>query len=87
MMMSLNGYIDGNRVIVDETIDRWQGKKVIVTILDASFNPLEDKLKSDEDARMKAATEELFGLWKDHSDENSVDAIVRTLRRGRNFDI
>ena len=38
MLTAVNGYIDGNKVIVNENIADWQGRNVIVTILDTLRN-------------------------------------------------
>ena len=87
MLTSLNGYIENNKVIVNENITSWQGRNVIVTILDSLRNGQssvpEDNI--DEDSRKKAAIG-LSGLWKEHDNTVSVDKTVRDMRRGRIFD-
>ena len=32
MLTAVNGYIDGNKVVVNENIADWQGRNVIVTM-------------------------------------------------------
>lgn len=85
MMVAVNGYIDNNKVIVNEDIADWQGRNVVVTVLDSLWQrPSLDSLTSD-DSRRQAALE-LAGLWKDHDNELSVEETVRNMRRGRRFD-
>ena len=86
MLTAVNGYIDGNQVIVDESINAWQGRNVIVTILDSvwSGNSSESEDSYGYTDEKKAAME-LAGLWKNHEDI-SVEDSVRNMRRGRNFD-
>lgn len=88
MEMTVNGYIDNNQVVVDRSINEWQGRKVIVTILDSLWSDqaamTEDKTDNN---KRRAAAMELAGLWKDHENELSVDETVRNMRRGRRFDI
>ncbi len=86
MLNAVNGYIEGDRIIVEESLAGWQGRHVVVTILDSSWNDRELAVDSadDQEKRIKAA-QKLSGLWRDH-EEGSVDAMVRNLRRGRRFD-
>lgn len=37
-MYAVNGFINGNAVIADEDILRFEGRKVIITILDSKMN-------------------------------------------------
>ena len=73
MLNAVNGYIDGNRVIVDESLAGWQGRNVVVTILDSTWNDRELAVDNvdNQEKRIKAA-QKLSGLWKDH-EEVSVD--------------
>ncbi len=87
MLTTVNGYIDGNRVIVDESVADWQGSRVIVTILDSINKPARKADKNTDDESRKAAAEEIAGLWKGYGIETSVDDTVRNMRRGRSFDI
>lgn len=84
MLTAVNGYIDDNRVIVDENIADWQGRNVIVTILDSVSHHVANTIQSDASGR--AAAMELAGLWKDHDNELSVEETVRNMRKGRRFD-
>ncbi len=88
MLTALNGYIDGNKVIVNENISGWQGRNVIVTILDSSrVVPSDnDKDKEKQKKRVEAAMQ-LSGLWADHDNSVSVEDMVRNMRKGRQFDI
>ncbi len=86
MLNAFNGYIEGDRIIVDESLAGWQGRHVVVTILDSSWNDRELAVDNtdDQEKRIKAA-QKLSGLWRDH-EEASVDGMVRSLRKGRRFD-
>ena len=86
MLTAVNGYIDGNKVIVNENIADWQGRNVIVTILDTLRNKNTTTMADVKDnAKRIAAAKELAGLWQTR-DDISVDDMVRNMRRGRNFD-
>ena len=84
MLTAVSGYIEDNKVIVEENITEWQGRNVIVTILDSAWDgqASKDTQKTDDEKKKKAALE-LAGLWKDHENELSVDDMVRNMRRGR----
>ena len=72
MLTAVNGYIDGNKVVVNENIADWQGRNVIVTILDTLRNKnstAKDEIK--DNTKRIAAAKELAGLWKDHDDIKS----------------
>ena len=87
MLTAVNGYIDGNRVIVDENLGDWQGREVIVTILNSKWDGRSIVAeKTPDEEKRKAAAKDIFGLWKDRVEESSVDEIVRGMRRGRRFD-
>ena len=87
MLVAVNGYIEGNRVIVEENLADWQGREVIVTILNKTRDERTVSVKKTaEDERKNAAIMEIFGLWKDHDDNLSVEEMVRNMRRGRCFD-
>ena len=86
MLTAISGYIDGNRVVVEENVSEWQGRKVVVTILDGFEEGRMPSNKFARDDARIAAANELAGLWKNHDDEPSVDAVVRSMRKGRRFD-
>ena len=84
-MYALSGYIDNNTVVVNENISSYEGRSVIITILDSikgEASGIQNALESRKEAARKLA-----GLWKAHSSDLSVDEEVRSLRRGRRFDI
>ena len=86
MLTAVNGYIDGNKVVVNENIEEWQGRNVIVTILDTLRNKNSTtKAEMKDNAKRIAAAKELAGLWQAH-DDISVDDMVRNMRRSRSFD-
>ena len=65
--------------IIDHVVG---GQEVTITFRGkelAKIVPLEKKQKSSVDE------ESIFGMWKDRKDEESVEAVVRTLRKGRTF--
>lgn len=85
-MLSVKGYVSGNSIVADDFLpDSFDGKEVIITVLDSFRKP------SGQHAMKKRYTEsdveEAFGLWKNHEDSENVEEYVRTLRRGRHFDI
>lgn len=87
MLAAVNGYIDGNKVVVDENLSDWQGRNVVVTILESAWNghvAITDN-KTDIEKRRTAA-QALAGMWKNHEDALPVDETVRSIRRGRRFD-
>lgn len=87
MLAAVSGYIDEDRVIVDENISEWKGRKVIVTVLDSVYNSRTSEVQGNNKIETrKAAAMELSGLWKDHKCELSVEETVRSMRKGRRFD-
>lgn len=62
----------------EQIVVTYRGKKM------ARFVRLEDQstttTKSAQDGR-----DEIFGLWKDHENTQSVDETVRKMRQGRTF--
>jgi len=84
MLTAVNGYIDGNKVIVDEDLAGWQGRNVVVTILDSSWNGRELITDTDDQEKRISAAIKLSGLWKDH-DEISVEKMVRNVRKLKTF--
>ena len=83
-MYALSGRIDGNAIVVNENIAKYEGCDVVITILDRIAD--RDSRKAYKRAVMEASARELSGLWKTHDDEVSVEDMVRTMRRGRQFD-
>ena len=84
-MYALSGYINKNAIIADENISSFEGCKVIITVLDA-INEGQNGVKISDEGKKKAARE-LAGLWREHDNKISVEETVRSLRRGRSFDI
>lgn len=82
-MFATSGYINGNRIVADENIASYEGRRVIITILDPSHNSRTEQLTALEHAKQVAR--ELSGLWATHTDD-SVEETVRAMRRGRQFD-
>ena len=85
MLTAVNGYIDDNRVIVDENLANWQGRKVVVTILESAWNGETSKDVDVNEEKRRTAVQALFGLWRSHENEITVDEEVRNMRRGRSF--
>lgn len=87
MLAAVNGYIDGNRIVIDETISEWQGRNVVVTILDSNWERRTSVAQTGGDAeKRRTAAVKLAGLWKDQEDSLSVEETVRNMRKGRSFD-
>ena len=83
-MYALNGYIDGNAIVTDENISTYNGYNVIITILDNTRSRQTTSTKADE--KMKSAARNIAGLWSSYHDGRSVEDVVRSMRRGRDFD-
>ncbi len=82
-MYALSGRVDGNAIVVNENIARYEGCDVVITILDRiTDHQFMTTEKQGKAAREKAA-KSLAGLWKNHHDELSVEETVRMMRRGR----
>ena len=86
-MYALSGRVDGNTIVVNENIARYEGCNVVITILDyqAVGNP-SSLTRDQKKALREEAARGLAGLWASHSDEQSVEETVRMMRRGRQFD-
>lgn len=83
-MTALKGYINGNTIVAEDAVpDSFDGKEVIITILDTSRKNEKRGTKKYTDDDVKDA----FGMWKNHSDSENVEEYVRNLRKGRHFDI
>ena len=85
-MTAVKGYIQGNNVIADDFLfDSFDGKEVIITILDSfkkkTKKTTKNKIYTSDDVK------DAFGMWKDHADSENVEEYVRSLRKGRHFDI
>lgn len=88
-MYALSGRVDGNTIVVNENIARYEGCNVVITILDyqAVGNGNSSSLTRDQKKALREeAARGLAGLWASHSDEQSVEETVRMIRRGRQFD-
>lgn len=83
-MTALKGYVSGGTIVAEDAVpDSYDGKDVIITILDTSRKNKKRIAKKYTDEDVKAA----FGMWKNHSDSEHVEEYVRNLRKGRHFDI
>ena len=85
-MYAVSGYIDGNTVVANESIKNYEGYNVIIPILDSISDNNASLSSPKTDISRKQAVRSLAGLWKSHNNEQSVDDMVRTMRRGRSFD-
>ena len=86
MLAAVNGYIDGNKVVVNESIANWQGRDVIVTILDSKRNHQMAVNSVNDKEKRTVAAKAIAGLWKNHGNHISVEDTVRNMRRARRFD-
>ena len=86
MLTAVNGYIDDDKIVVDESVADWQGRRVVVIILDGLGSENDNDAAEEKVRTRRAAAKELAGLWKDQSDDVSVEEAVRDMRRGRSFD-
>ena len=86
-MYSLGGLINGNSIRTQENLQAYEGCRVIITILDDSVESFNQSLYGVSDTKRKAAARELAGMWATHDNTDTVDDMVRDLRRGRCFDL
>lgn len=68
-MSEILGYVSGNAIVAERNLQKFDGCKVRIEIMDKKTSELEN----------------LFGLWKDRGDDLSPDETVRHLREGRIF--
>ncbi|MBD5403534.1 MAG: hypothetical protein HDR51_02995 [Treponema sp.] len=68
-MNAVQGYVSGNSIVAEQDLQKFDGCKVRIEIMDKKTLELE----------------KLFGLWKDRGDEPSPCETVRLLREGRIF--
>ena len=84
-MYALSGYVNEDMIVTDENISSFNGRKVLITILDTEIDA---QLESDASIENKKdAARNLAGMWSDHNNEVTVEETVRSLRKGRSFDI
>lgn len=86
-MLAVNGYYDGNVCILEDHVSE-KPQKVIITFLN---KPLEktkedENIKTDEEEKL-IALREVQNVWRNHDSSISVDEYVRSIRKGRQFDI
>ena len=87
-MYALEGYIQGNTIIANESVNLFEGCKVIITILDRKAQSSNTLQRNAENDRRRKAALELAGLWKSHDDaDEDAETFVRRIREGRRFDI
>ena len=84
MFTAVNGYYNGEHIVMDERVNLHVGQRVIITILDTMKSIQSEK--NDTEDRKKAAAISLAGLWKNHDEDLSVEETVRAMRKGRSFD-
>ena len=85
-MYSLSGLVDGNTIKTNENLLAFEGRRVIITILDDTIEMSNHSTQKILDSKRKNAARELAGMWKSHDFTGNVDDMVRSLRRGRQFD-
>ena len=80
-MSELTGYINDSRVVVKNVdLRAFEGRKIILTILDSTESTSEKKSLSDE------VINKYRGDWESFNDGVSVEETVRSMRKGRRFD-
>lgn len=85
-MYSLSGLVDGNTIKTSENLLAFEGRRVIITILDETIEMSDHSAQRILDSKRKNAARELAGMWKSHDFTENVDDMVRSLRKGRHFD-
>lgn len=86
-MYSFSGSVNGNSIKTKESLQAFEGCSVIVTILDDMLESSVQQTQSMLDSKRKAAAREIAGMWKSHSADDSVEEMVRDLRKERHLDI
>lgn len=84
-MYSLNGLINGNAIITSENLYAYEGRKVIITILDDTFETLNSITQTALTSKRKAAARELAGIWNSYDAAENVDEMLRNFRKERRF--
>lgn len=80
-MSELTGYINDSKVVVKNAdLGAFEGRKIILTILD-SIETVQEKESLSDDIINKYR-----GNWESFNDDVSVEEAVRNMRRGRRFD-
>lgn len=73
-MTALKGYINGNTIVAEEAVpDSFDGKEVIITILDKDFEEKKqagNAQKNDSVAKQLAALDKLSGLFTEDEMKN-----------------
>ena len=85
-MYSLPGLVNGNTIKTNESLHAFKGRRVIITIFDDTIEIASQSKQKMLDSKRKAAAKELAGMWKTHNSTGTVNDMVRSLRRGRQFD-
>ena len=85
-MYSLSGLVNDNTIKTSESLQAFEGRRVIITILDDAIDISNKATHELVDSRRKLAAREIAGMWKTHNNSETVDDMVRNLRRGRRFD-
>jgi len=86
-MYSLNRLIYGNTIKTNENLHAYEGRRVIITILDETVEDPNQLVNNTLDLKRKDAARKLAGMWETGQNEETVDDIVGNLRKGRSFDI
>lgn len=83
-MHAVEGYIDGSTIVTDENLSFYEGRDVVITVLDSiRKSKIETK---PSDVLRRSVAERIAGLWQNHNDNSSVDKVVRDMRKGHSFD-
>ena len=82
-MYSFSGLVNGNTIIASESLHAFEGRSVIITILDDTVTLSTQAVQNKKEEERKAAARELAGMWKSYDTGRTVDETVRELRRGR----
>jgi prevent-host-death family protein len=62
-----------------------RGTEVIITIHGKRMAKLVPLRSEEKQKGKQKVDDEIFGMWKDHGDFESVDKYVRSIRKGRTY--
>ncbi|CAN2042774.1 hypothetical protein GMMP15_910045 [Candidatus Magnetomoraceae bacterium gMMP-15] len=85
-MQSIRGIYTGKEIKPLEDIHVRPNVRVIITFLDEISNDTEREHDTESQGltnHLKTKDENLFGIWRDHTEIKNIDEYVQKLRRGR----
>lgn len=47
-MLAVNAHYDGSQIVCDETVDMQQGQKLIITIIEEKYDPIQEAIDESD---------------------------------------